>query len=126
MADSAGVGEPPPLWLPLGEGEPLVGEPDGDCDADSEGEPEPEGEGELEGEGEPDPGEGEADWGEGEPDCGGGEPDCGGGLPVPPVGGGGDCGGWFWKIRMAIRMASAASSSISNQETKMVSHPARS
>jgi hypothetical protein len=42
------------------------------------------------------------------------------------VGGGGACGGWFWKIKMAIRTARAASSSINSHDTKMVRHPARS
>ena len=51
---------------------------------------------------------------------------AGGGLPELPVGGGGDCGGWLRKIKIAISTASAASSSISSQETRMVRQPARS
>lgn len=110
------------------------GDPDPESDGDGDGEPDPEalgepddGEGEPdEGDGEPDCGDGDADWGGGEPDWGGGEPDCGGGLPEVPVGGGGACGGSFWKIRMASSTAKAASSSISSQETRMVRQPARS
>ena len=118
MPDS--VGCPPPDWVPDGEGEPdAVPDGDGDPDGDPEGEAEPE-------DGDPDCGEGEPDCGDGDPDCGGGEPDWGGGLAEPPVGGGGACGGWFWKIRIAISTASAASSSINSQETRMVRQPARS
>ena len=103
------LGCPPPDSVPDGDPEAVP-----DCDGD--GDPD----------GDPDCGEGDPDCGEGEPDCGGGDPDCGGGLPEPPVGGGGDCGGWFRKIRIAISTASAASSSISSQETRMVRQPARS
>ena len=109
------VGCPPPDWVPDGEGEP---EPLAD--------------------GDPDPGDGEplfglADPGDGDPDCGDpdGEPDCGeldwgGGLPELPVGGGGVCGGWCRKIKIAISTASAASSTINSQETRIVRQPARS
>ena len=109
------LGWPPPDSVPDGEG-------DADADAvpDWDGDPEGEPDGEAE------PGDGEPDCGDGEPDCGGGEPDWGGGLPEPPVGGGGDCGGWLRKIKIAISTASAASSSISSQETRMVRQPARS
>ena len=116
------VGWPPPDSVPDGEGDPEPDSvPDGDGDPDPDWLPD--------GDGEPDCGDGDPDCGD--PDCGGGDPDCGeldwgGGLPEPPVGGGGVCGGWLRKIRMAISTASAASSSISNQETKMVSQPARS
>ena len=95
--------------------------PEGDGEPDWLGEPDP-------GEGEPDDslGEGDPDCGEGEPDWGDGDPDCGGGLPELPVGGGGDCGGWLRKIKMAISTASAASRTISSQETRIVRQPARS
>ena len=118
--DCSGVGSPPPVSVPDGDGEP---------DPDGEGEPEPDGDPEGEpdcGDGEPDCDDGEPDWGDGEPDCGDGELDCGGGLPELPVGGGGCCGGWFRKIRIARSTARAAISSISSQETRMVRQPARS
>jgi hypothetical protein len=99
------VGRPPPDWVPDGDGEP---EPLAD--------------------GDPDPGDGEPlglpDPDDGDPDCG--ELDWGGGLPELPVGGGGVCGGWCRKIKIAISTASAASSNISSQETRMVRQPARS
>jgi hypothetical protein len=108
------VGCPPPVSVPEGDGDPdWVPDWDGDGDPDC-------------GDGDPDCGEGDPDCGDGDPDCGDGEPDWGGGLPDPPVGGGGDCGGWLRKIRIAISTARAASSSISNQETRMVRQPARS
>jgi hypothetical protein len=113
-AESDGVGEPPPDSVPLGDGEADSGDGEPDCDGDGDGD------------GEPSPGDGEADCGDGEPDWGDGELEAGGGLPDPPVGGGGDCGGWLRKMRMAINTASAASSNISSQETKMVRQPARS
>lgn len=121
-----GDGEPPPLSVPLGDGEPELGDPDWDglCEGDP---PVGEGDGEPDwGDGEPDCGDGDPDCGDGEPDCGDGELDWGGGLPDPPVGGGGVCGGWLRKMRMAISTASAASSSISSHETTMVRQPARS
>jgi hypothetical protein len=115
--DSFGLGWPPPVSVPLGDAE---AEPDSDPDADGEPDWLPDGEPD----GLPDS---EPDWlAEGEPDCGDGDPDCGGGLPEPPVGVGGVCGGWLRKIRMAISTASAASSSINNQETRIVFQPARS
>ena len=115
---------PPGLgWpLPVSDG---VGAPEPDGDGDPDGEPDcgdPEGVGD----GEPDCGDGEPDCGDGEPDWGEGELDWGGGLPEPPVGVGGASGGWLWKSRMAISTASAASSSINSQETKIVRQPARS
>jgi hypothetical protein len=106
----SGVGSPPLVSVPDGDGDPLVGEPGpGEGEPDSLGEPDSDG---------------DPDSGEPEPDCG--ELDCGGGLPDCPVGGGGDCGGWLRKIKMAINTASAASKIISSQETKIVRHPARS
>jgi hypothetical protein len=66
-AELPGVGVPPPVWLPLGEGDPDDGEPDGERDGDAEGEPD--------GEGEPELGDGDADCGEGDPDCDDGELD---------------------------------------------------
>jgi hypothetical protein len=118
-----GDGEPSPLWVPDGDGEA----DDGDPDPDGLGEGEPDcGDCDPDGVGEPDCGEGEPDCGDGEPDCGEGELDCGGGLPVPPVGGGGACGGWLRKIKIAISTARAASSIISSQDTRMVFQPARS
>ena len=110
--------------MPDGDGEP---EPDSVPDGD--GEPEPDWL--PDGDGEPDCGDGDPDCGDGDPDCGavtrtGARLDCGGGLPEPPVGGGGACGGWLRKIRIAISTARAASSSISSQETRMVRQPARS
>ena len=110
------VGCPPPDSVPDGDGDPDAVP---DWDGDPEGEPD----------GDPDCDEGDPDCGDpdcGDPDCGGGDPDCGGGLAEPPVGGGGACGGWLRKIRIAISTASAASSSISSQETRMVRQPARS
>ena len=108
------VGWPPPDSVPDGDGDP---DPDWDGEPDGEAVP---------GEGDPDCGDGDPDCGDGEPDWGDGDPVWGGGLPEPPVGGGGDCGGWLRKIRIAISTASAASSSISSQETRMVRQPARS
>lgn len=114
--DGAGVPPPPP--------------PDSLPEGDGDAEPDPDSDGEFDPDWLP---EGDPDWlpdcdAEGEPDCGGGEPDAdiGGGLPEPPVGVGGVCGGWLRKIRIAISTASAASSSISSQETKIVTQPARS
>jgi len=104
-----------------GPGPPLlVTVPDGDGDPDSVGEPvaaDPDC---------GDSGDAEPDSGEGDPDCGDGELDWGGGLPEVPVGGGGDCGGWLRKIKIAIRTASADRRSINSQETRMVRQPARS
>jgi hypothetical protein len=124
--DSSGLAWPPPDSLPLGEGD---AEPESEPDAD--GEPDSLPDGDPEGVPDSDPdwlADGEPDCGDGEPDCGGGEPDCdcGGGLPEPPVGVGGVCGGWLRKIRIAISTASAASSSISSQDTSTVCQPARS
>ena len=124
--DSFGLGWPPPDSVPLGDGEA-----DPDCEPDAEGDPDwlPEGDPDGLPDSEPDwLADGDPDWGDGEPDCGGGDPDWdwGGGLPEPPVGVGGVCGGWLRKIRMAINTARAASSSISNQETRIVFQPARS
>ena len=99
-------------------------DPDGDGEPDSLPDGDPDGDPDC-GDG-PDCGEGDPDCGDGDPDCGDGELDCGGGLPELPVGGGGDCGGWLRKIRIAISTARAASSSISSQETRMVRQPARS
>lgn len=102
------------------------------------GDPESDGLGDSDGVGSPDWGEGEADSGDGEPEDGGGEPEegdgdpegggeaDGGGVMVCSTGGGGACGGWLRKIKIAISTASAAMSSISNQEMKMVHQPARS
>jgi hypothetical protein len=104
------VGEP----APDGEAEPGDGEPD---DGDGDGEADC-------GDGDPDCGDGEADCGDGEADCGDGEPDCG--DAEFGTGGGGDTGGACWKIRIAIRTASAASRSMSNHEARMDSQPARS
>lgn len=113
--DSEPPGEGSPDWLDSpGEGE---GEPDS----------EPEGDGDPElGDGEPELGEGDAELGGGDPLLGGGEPLLGGGDPVGGTGGGGEIWGACWKIRIAIRTASAASSIISSQEARMLSHPARS
>lgn len=90
------VGCPPPDSVPDGPGDPEVGDPDG-----------------------------AGDWGDpdcGDPDC---VPDCGG--PVEePVGGGGDCGGWLRKIKIAMSTARAASSTIRSHDTKIVRQPARS
>ena len=61
---------------------------------------------------------------DGDPLPGDGEPDIG--LPEPPVGGGGDWGGWLRNSRIAISTASAASSNINSQDTRMVRQPARS
>jgi hypothetical protein len=122
--DSSGLGWPPPVSVPLGEGEaePDSGpEADGDPDWLPDGEPEGLPDWDPDWLGDPDWGEGEPDWGGGEPDC-----DCGGGLPEPPVGVGGVCGGWLRKIRIAIRTAIAASRSINSQETRIVFQPARS
>lgn len=47
-------------------------------------------------------------------------------LPTVGMGGGGLTGGWFWKTRMASRMATAAISIIKSQETRMEIQPARS
>lgn len=112
------------MLVGLGEAEPVI---DGDWLGDLLGDPVPLGLGE------PDCRDGEADSGDGDPDCGDGEPDCGdgellwgGGLPVCGAGGGGACGAWLWKIRMAIRTASAANSNISNQDTRIERQPARS
>jgi hypothetical protein len=118
-AESLGVPERPGVGLPLGAGEGLR-------EGDGEAEPEPDREGEGEGFGDPLPGDGDADCGDGEPDCGEGELDWGGGLAEPPVGGGGDCGGWLRKMRMAMSTPSAASSIVSSHETRMLRHPARS
>jgi hypothetical protein len=112
--DSAGLGWPPPLSVPLGEGE---AEPDSEPEAD--GEPDWLPDGDPDGLPDSDPdwlADGDPDCGDGDPDCGGGEPDWdwGGGLPEPPVGVGGVCGGWLRKIRIAISTARAASSSISS------------
>lgn len=72
----SGLGSPPLVSVPDGDGDPLVGEPEpGDGEPDSLGD------------GEPDCGEPDC----GEPDCG--ELDRGGALPDWPVGGGGDWGG---------------------------------
>ena len=104
------VGSPGPDSVPEGDGEP---DPDPDIDGDCEGDPDC----------------GDPELGDGDPDCGGpdcGELDCGGGLPELPVGGGGACGGWLRKIKMAISTARAASSSINSQETRMDRQPARS
>lgn len=136
-----GVGEPgapegdsvPPVvgeadWLCVGEAEP-------DCDSEGDGEPElgdgePElGDGEPEdslGDGEPELGDGDPLLGGGDPLDGGGEPLDGGGDPVGGTGGGGEVCGACWKIRIAIRTASAASSIISSHEARMLSQPARS
>jgi hypothetical protein len=117
------LGWPPPVSVPDGDGDPDA-VPDWEGDAEGEAEP---GDGEPDcGDGDPEPGDGDPDCGDGDPDWGGGEPDWGGGLPEPPVGGGGDCGGWLRKIKIAISTASAASSTISSQETRMVRQPARS
>jgi hypothetical protein len=123
-------GSPPPDSVPLGEGDPEVGDPDGVGEFPLLGDGFPDGDADR---GELDPGEGDLLLGEGDPDCGEGEPgggeaelDWGGGLPDPPVGGGGACGGWCRKIRMAISTPRAASSSINSQETRMVRQPARS
>ena len=107
VPEVSGVGWPPLVCVPDGDGEPEAGDPD--CV-----------------DGDPDWGEPDPLCGDGDPDCGEGDPDWGGGLPELPVGGGGDCGGWLRNSRMAISTASAANSSISSQETKMVRHPARS
>lgn len=130
-----GVGEP---GAPDGDSEPpgdgspdwldSPGEGDGEPDSEPDGDGEPElGDGEPElGDGEPELGEGEAELGGGEPLLGGGEPSVGGGDPLGGTGGGGEICGACWKIRIAIRTASAASSIISSQETRMLSQPARS
>ena len=109
--------EPDGLSLP-GEGDP---------DSDGEGDGEPlDGDGEpLDGEGEAESGDGEAESGDGEPE-GGGEPPVGGGVAVGGTGGGGESGGACWKIRIAIRTASAVSSIISSQDARMLSQPALS
>jgi hypothetical protein len=120
LAVPVAVGWPPPDAVPLG-----LGDPDGEPDIDGEPDGAPLGDPDC-GDGEPDCGDGEPDCGDGEPDWGDGELDCGGGLPEPPVGGGGVCGAWLWKIRMAISTASAASNSISSQDTRMLRQPARS
>lgn len=91
--------------------------------ADSEG----EGCGDAgDGDGEPDSGDAEADSGDGEPDSGDGDPDCGGAEPVVGTGGGGDWGVEAWKSRIAINTASAASSSMINQDARIDSTPPRS
>ena len=104
------VGWRPPDWVPDGDGEPEL----------ADGEPE-FGDGEPDCDGDPDCGDPD-----GEPDCGDGELDWGGGLPELPLGGGGVCGGWCRKIRIAISTASAARSTINSQETRIVRQPARS
>lgn len=106
---SPGLGPPlgEPDCVPDGEGDP-EGEPDWDPDCEGDGEPEPLCED------------------DGEPDCGLGDAEAGGGLPVPSAGGGGLCGGWLRKIRIAMSTARAASSIISSQDTRMVRQPARS
>jgi len=114
---AVGSPPPPPVLVGLGEAEPVI---DGDWLGERPGDPD------LDGLGEPDCGDGEPDCGEGEPDCGDGELLCGGGLPVWGAGGGGDCGAWLWKIRIAIRTARAASSNISNHDTRIDRQPARS
>ena len=127
--EASGVVPPPPDSVPDGDGDPDPDcEPDVDGDADAEPDSEPDGDGEpdCDPDGEPDCGDGDPDWGDGDPDCGEGELEAGGGLPDWPVGGGGDWGGWLRKIRMAISTASAASSSMRNQDTRMVRQPARS
>ena len=122
-AGADGVGWPPPDSVPVGDGEPEPdSEPTATPTANRTGDPDWATASPTAADGEPDCGE--PDWGE--PDCGDGEPDWGGGLPEPPVGGGGVCGGWLRKIRIAISTASAASSSISSQDTRMVRQPARS
>ena len=90
------------------------------------GEPGPEGDAEpgvgeaLDGEGEGD-GEADAEEGLGEADCVCGEADA-----VSGTGGGGLTCGACWKIRIAISTASAHSNTISNQEARIDSQPARS
>jgi hypothetical protein len=123
--DGSGVDPAPPDSVPDGEGDP---DPDWEPDGDAEPDWEPDGDGEPEGDpdGDPDCDEGDPDCGDGDPDWGEGELEAGGGLPDWPVGGGGACGGSLRKMRMAIRTASAASSSISSQDTRMVRQPARS
>lgn len=118
-------GFPPPVPDLLG-----LGDPDSDVDGVFDGVPRPDSD--LLGLGDPDSdvdgdllADGEPDWGDGELD-GGGDPPCGGGLAVLGTGGGGDCGRWLWKIKIAINTANAASSKTRNQDTKMVFHPARS
>ena len=84
--DSAGLGWPPPVSVPLGDGE---AEPDSEPEAD--GDPDWLPDGDPDGLPDSDPdwlADGDPDCGDGDPDCGGGEPDGrGGGLPEPPVGG---------------------------------------
>jgi hypothetical protein len=71
-------------------------------------------------------GEGEADCGEGEADCGDAEADSGEAVALVGTGGGGCSVEEFWKIKMVIRIASAHSSSINNQDARIVIHPDRS
>ena len=47
-------------------------------------------------------------------------------LASEGMGGGGLTGGWFWNTRMANRIATAAMSNISSQDTSMEIHPALS
>jgi len=126
-----------PAWLGDADsvGDPLAGVGLADCDdvglcePDGEGDPD-DGDGEAEdgdadcGDGEADCGDGEADCGDGEADCGDGEPDCG--DAELGTGGGGETGGACWKIRIAIRTASAASRSMSSHDARIDSQPARS
>lgn len=124
--DSDGLGAPLPDSVPLGDGEAEDGDAEPDVEGDCEGVPD-SGDGDPDcGDGDPDCGDGDPDCGGGDPDCGEGELDCGGGLPEPPVGGGGDCGGWLRKINMAMSTASAASNIISSHDTRIVFQPARS
>jgi hypothetical protein len=59
-----------------------------------------------------------------------GSPDWGEPLPPPDAevgtGGGGDPALLFWKIRIEISTARAAISSMSSQDTRIDTHPARS
>jgi hypothetical protein len=118
-----GVGDP---GAPDGDSEPDgCGSPDWlDSPGDGDGEPDSVGDG-WSGDGEPLLGDGDPELGEGDP-LGGGDPLLGGGDPVGGTGGGGDVCGACWKIRIAIRTASAASNIISSQEARMLSQPARS
>ena len=64
---------------------------------------------------------------DGDPDSGGGDPDCGGGdWDSVGIGGGGGVSGAFEKIRMAMRMAVAASRTMSSQDAKILNRPPRS
>lgn len=83
------------------------------------------------GDGDAESGDGEAEAGDGEAESGEGDADSGGGDPPDEgasvgTGGGGACGGLFWKIRMATSTASAMISIISSHDSRIDSQPARS